>query len=93
MKKEPDWKEKLADRIPADLGRDIDTFEQQMELRKQGKIDEKVFAETRLRRGIYGQRYDKVQRPDGPGSPFDRHSVVVFPVIMDSLASRLTFLP
>jgi sulfite reductase (ferredoxin) len=36
-----------------------------MELRKQGKIDEKVFAETRLRRGIYGQRYDNGQRHDG----------------------------
>ena len=45
------WKEKLAERIPAELAREIDIFEQQMELRKQGKIDEKVFAETRLRRG------------------------------------------
>jgi sulfite reductase (ferredoxin) len=59
------WKEKLAARIPADLGREIDIFEQQMELRRQGKIDEKVFAETRLRRGIYGQRYDNGQRHDG----------------------------
>jgi sulfite reductase (ferredoxin) len=54
MEKEPNWKEKLADRIPVSLAREIDIFEQQMELRKQGKIDEKVFAETRLRRGIYG---------------------------------------
>jgi sulfite reductase (ferredoxin) len=61
----PNWKEKLADKIPADQGREIDIFEQQMELRKQGKIDEKVFAETRLRRGIYGQRYDNGQRHDG----------------------------
>jgi sulfite reductase (ferredoxin) len=59
------WKEKLGDRIPVELGREIDIFEQQMELRKQGKIDEKVFAETRLRRGIYGQRYDNGQRHDG----------------------------
>ncbi|MGE5058551.1 MAG: nitrite/sulfite reductase, partial [Betaproteobacteria bacterium] len=65
---EPDritWKEKLGGRIPAELGREIDIFEQQMQLRKQGKIDEKVFAETRLRRGIYGQRYDNGQRHDG----------------------------
>ena len=65
---EPDkmtWREKLGERIPAELGREIDIFEQQMELRKQGKIDEKVFAETRLRRGIYGQRYDNGQRHDG----------------------------
>src|SRR5690349_4285669 len=59
------WKEKLADEIPAELGREIDIFEQQMELRKQGKIDEKVFAESRLRRGTYGQRYDNGQRHDG----------------------------
>ena len=59
------WKQRLADRIPPELGREIDIFEQQMELRKQGKIDEKVFAETRLRRGIYGQRYDNGQRHDG----------------------------
>lgn len=59
------WKEKLRGRIPQELGREIDIFEQQMELRKQGKIDEKVFAETRLRRGIYGQRYDNGQRHDG----------------------------
>src|SRR5256885_7467299 len=59
------WKEKLGTKIPVELGREIDIFEQQMELRKQGKIDEKVFAETRLRRGIYGQRYDNGQRNDG----------------------------
>ena len=65
MESKPTWKEKLADKIPAELGREIDIFEQQMQLRKQGKIDEKVFAETRLRRGIYGQRYDNGQRHDG----------------------------
>ena len=59
------WKRKLADLMPADLAREIDIFETQIELRKQGKIDERVFAETRLRRGIYGQRYDNGQRHDG----------------------------
>src|SRR5438552_12490371 len=59
------WKEKLGAKIPVELGREIDIFEQQMELRKQGKIDEKVFAETRLRRGAYGQRYDNGKRHDG----------------------------
>ncbi|HTN69865.1 MAG TPA: nitrite/sulfite reductase [Methylomirabilota bacterium] len=65
MEKMLSWKETLGAAIPAELGREIDIFEQQMELRKQGKIDEKVFAETRLRRGIYGQRYDNGQRHDG----------------------------
>ena len=61
------WKQALGDRIPADLGAEIDLFERQIALRRQGKIDEKVFAETRLRRGVYGQRYDNGQRNDGTG--------------------------
>jgi sulfite reductase (ferredoxin) len=60
-----DWKTTLGDRIPTDWGREIDLFEAQITLRKQGKVDEKVFAETRLRRGAYGQRYDNGQRHDG----------------------------
>jgi sulfite reductase (ferredoxin) len=59
------WKEKLGSQIPAELGKEIDIYETQMELRKLGKIDEKLFAETRLRRGAYGQRYDNAQRFDG----------------------------
>ena len=59
------WKEKLADKMPADLAQEIDVYETQLELRKLGKIDEKLFAETRLRRGAYGQRYDNGQRHDG----------------------------
>jgi sulfite reductase (ferredoxin) len=59
------WKEKLGASIPAELGREIDIFETEIALRKQGKIDEKVFAETRLRRGAYGQRYDAGTRWDG----------------------------
>ena len=61
------WKERLGDRIPAALGREIDTFENQIALKRQGRIDDKVFAETRLRRGAYGQRYDNGQRNDGNG--------------------------
>jgi sulfite reductase beta subunit-like hemoprotein/uncharacterized protein (UPF0332 family) len=60
-----DWKTILGDRIPVDWGREIDLFDAQIALRKQGKVDEKVFAETRLRRGAYGQRYDNGQRHDG----------------------------
>ncbi|MGH7831374.1 MAG: nitrite/sulfite reductase, partial [Candidatus Binatia bacterium] len=51
--------------MPPELAREVDIFETQIELRKQGKIDERVFAETRLRRGVYGQRYDNGQRHDG----------------------------
>ena len=59
------WKELLNDQIPAEMGKLIDTYEAQMELRKQSKLDEKVFAEARLRKGVYGQRYDNGQRHDG----------------------------
>lgn len=59
------WKDTLAGSIPEGLGREIDIFETQLELRRQGKIEEKLFAETRLRRGAYGQRYDNGQRHDG----------------------------
>ena len=59
------WKESLADRIPPHMGNLIDTYEAQIELRKQGKLDEKIFAEARLRKGAYGQRYDNGQRHDG----------------------------
>jgi sulfite reductase (ferredoxin) len=60
-----EWKQRLADRMPADLAEEIDMFEAQIELRRQGKIEDRVFAETRLRRGAYGQRYDNGQRNDG----------------------------
>jgi sulfite reductase (ferredoxin) len=59
------WRDELAGRMPADLAREIDIFETQIELRRQGKVDERVFAETRLRRGVYGQRYDNGKRHDG----------------------------
>ena len=62
------WKQVLAEQMPPDLAEEIETFESQIALRRQGKIDEKVFAETRLRRGVYGQRYDNGQRNDGTGS-------------------------
>jgi sulfite reductase (ferredoxin) len=59
------WKAALGARLPDGWSREIDIFETQIELRKKGKIEEKLFAETRLRRGAYGQRYDNGQRHDG----------------------------
>ena len=59
------WKDALKGRIREDWAREIDNFEAQMHLRKQGKIEEKIFAESRLRRGTYGQRYDNGRRHDG----------------------------
>ena len=59
------WAKKLAGKMPENLAREIDIFETEIALRKQGKIEERLFAETRLRRGAYGQRYDNGQRHDG----------------------------
>jgi sulfite reductase (ferredoxin) len=59
------WKEKLDGKLPPEMAREIDQFEAQMNLRKQNKIEDRVFAETRLRRGTYGQRYDNGRRHDG----------------------------
>jgi len=59
------WRGQLQAEMPEDLATEIDNFETEIELRKVGKLDEKLFAETRLRRGVYGQRYDNGQRNDG----------------------------
>ncbi len=59
------WKTRLSSQIPEDLAREIDIFETEIYLRKQGKLEEKLFAEKRLRRGVYGQRYDNGQRHNG----------------------------
>src|SRR6476660_5009732 len=61
----PTWEERLSGRIDPQIAEEIDVFETQIKLREQGKLDEKLFAETRLRRGAYGQRYDNGHRNDG----------------------------
>src|SRR2546426_2338917 len=61
----PTWKEKLSITMEPQLAEEIDVFESQIALRRTGKLDEKIFAETRLRRGCYGQRYDNGHRNDG----------------------------
>ena len=71
------WKELLTDRIPAEVAAEIDAYETQLHLKRLGKLDDRVFAELRLRRGAYGQRYDNGRRHDGiatrelpyPGGP------------------------
>jgi sulfite reductase (ferredoxin) len=62
------WREQPLDGAQPELVREIEIYETEIELRKQGKMDEKLFAETRLRRGAYGQRYDNGQRWDGKES-------------------------
>ena len=62
---ETTWKDALQQSIRPDWRDEIDVFDRQLQLRKIGKIEERLFAETRLRRGAYGQRYDNGQRHDG----------------------------
>ena len=59
------WKDHLAGKLPESLAREIDIFEAEIGLKKTGKLDDRVFAETRLRRGVYGQRYDNGERHEG----------------------------
>jgi sulfite reductase (ferredoxin) len=59
------WRERLIGQMAPELAAELDVFETEIALKKQGKIDDRVFAETRLRRGTYGQRYDNGQRHDG----------------------------
>ena len=59
------WEKQLAGKIPVQLAEEIDVFESQIQLKRQGRVDDKLFAETRLRRGVYGQRYDNGLRHDG----------------------------
>jgi sulfite reductase (ferredoxin) len=76
------WRSALESRIPPSVAEEIDLFENQMELRKQGKLEEKVFAELRLRRGAYGQRYDNGKRYDGVTTqdiPFPRRGLTKGP--------------
>ncbi|MEO1995942.1 MAG: nitrite/sulfite reductase [Planctomycetaceae bacterium] len=61
----PLWKQRLDSQIPDSLAQEIEAFETEMQLRQQDKVEDKVFAESRLRRGVYGQRYDNGQRHDG----------------------------
>ena len=39
------WKARLSGNLPDQLADEINTFEQEIELRCQNKVDEKVFAE------------------------------------------------
>ena len=63
-----EWKSRLSGGMPPHLASELDIFENEITLKKQGKIEDRVFAETRLRRGSYGQRYDNGQRNDGKGT-------------------------
>lgn len=65
MTKTLSWRDLLDGRMPEHWAEEIDVYETQIEMRKLGRIDEKVFMEQRLRRGAYGQRYDNGRRHDG----------------------------
>ena len=69
------WKDKLSGAIEPGLEREIDVFETQIERKKAGEgMADNLFIENRLRRGVYGQRYDNGQRYDGA-----RTQTIAFP--------------
>ncbi len=47
--------------LPKDVREEIDVFETQLKRVADGRMSEKVFLETRLRHGVYGQRQSGVQ--------------------------------
>jgi len=59
------WKAQFEGKLPVDWAAEIDAFETELILKKHGKIEDRIFAESRLRRGAYGQRYDNGSRNDG----------------------------
>lgn len=76
------WKEKLQNKMDPDWATEIDEFETEIQLKKDEKIEDKVFAETRLRRGVYGQRYDNGHRHNGKEAvdiPFPNKSLTKGP--------------
>ena len=42
--KEQGWRELLADRVPEELAREIEIYETQLELKRQGKVEDKIFG-------------------------------------------------
>ncbi len=47
--------------LPPDIRQEIDIYETELRRVQSGLVDEKLFTEFRLRRGVYGQRQDRVQ--------------------------------
>ena len=47
--------------IPADVAREIEIYEIQLDRFQAGQVEEATFTEFRLRRGVYGQRDDRSQ--------------------------------
>ena len=47
-----EWKEILENKISSELKEQIDIFETQINLKRMGKVEDKLFAEARLRKGV-----------------------------------------
>ena len=91
------WKAALAGKVASDMAEEIDIFETQIHLRKHEKIEEKLFAETRLRRGAYGQRYDgsknqQLRFPDvptkGPDTAWDAPGMMRIKISFSGLSTE-----
>ncbi|RMG94783.1 MAG: nitrite/sulfite reductase [Deltaproteobacteria bacterium] len=62
------WEIRLGAEVLPERAADIRAFQQAMAARRNGRLDERLFAELRLRQGVYGQRYDNGHRHDGHAS-------------------------
>lgn len=62
------WKNALDKHVTDEFKEFIENFETDLFFKKQKKIEDKLFAETRLRMGAYGQRYDNAKRSNGKES-------------------------
>ena len=61
----PSWRETLADKISEQVRREIDNYELKLQQKRADEIQDPIFNEIRLRKGVYGQRYDNGKRHDG----------------------------
>lgn len=60
------WKEKPGEEnLLKEITKEIKAFAFQMNRKKRGELSDPIFAELRLRMGVYGQRYDNGKREDG----------------------------
>src|SRR5260370_16613556 len=60
-----EWKSRLAGQMPPHLATELDIFENEIILKKQAKIEDRIFTHTLLRPAAYRHRHDTAQLPDG----------------------------
>ena len=85
-----DWRGRLLDEMPPDLAEEIDIFEGQMELRRQGKIEDRVFADLRSQYQKLKQDWGGYDGYDGYDEWFSRE---LNNAQLNTIANYYDFLP